>query len=38
MSHLEKKIKPYGAEAGAALVWNYSIYIAFSILGTITGA
>jgi len=36
MSHLRKKIKPH--RNAAALVWNYSISIAFSIPGFITGA
>jgi hypothetical protein len=36
MSHLGKKIKPH--RKAAALVWNYSISIAFSIPGFITGA
>jgi len=36
MSHLGKKIKPH--RKAAALVWNYSISIAFSISAFITGA
>jgi len=36
MSHLGKKIKPH--RKAAALVWNYSISIAFSIPAFITGA
>jgi hypothetical protein len=37
MSHFGKKIKPHWEET-VALVWNYSISIAFSIPGVITVA
>jgi hypothetical protein len=36
MPHLGKKIKPH--REATALVWNYSISIAFSIPGIIAGA